>query len=310
MQIPETFLTKARSVHGDRYSYDSVEWINTTVNISITCYKHGMFNQRPSLHVKGHKCPECFREERQQRSYDIFVIQANAIHQQKYLYDGTTFQGRAIKMKIICPKHGPWKQAPTSHLKGNGCQKCKGEHFAALYKSNTATFITKAQRRHNNLYSYDRAHYIRSHAPITVTCQKHGDWQPSAGNHLKGSGCPKCSFEIRQFSYGSLKCTDTRTGTLYFIELRSETERFIKIGMTCVALKQRFRQMPYTVSNIHYSLKATLYQWYRIEQAIKLQFSHFSYRPHCPMGGATECFRLEAAWPIVEVLLNYEDTTE
>lgn len=37
------FIKKAKKVHGDKYSYDKINYINARTKIIITCPKHGDF---------------------------------------------------------------------------------------------------------------------------------------------------------------------------------------------------------------------------------------------------------------------------
>ena len=55
----EEFIAKARCVHGDRYSYESTAYVNSTTKVCITCMKHGAFMQRPADHLQGKGCPKC-----------------------------------------------------------------------------------------------------------------------------------------------------------------------------------------------------------------------------------------------------------
>jgi len=41
----DEFIKKAREVHGDRYDYSKVEYVNSTSKIRIVCHKHGATNQ-------------------------------------------------------------------------------------------------------------------------------------------------------------------------------------------------------------------------------------------------------------------------
>jgi hypothetical protein len=56
------FIKRARRVHGDRYDYSRVNYINAKVNIIIGCSDHGWFVQRPDNHLYGKKgCSLCAR---------------------------------------------------------------------------------------------------------------------------------------------------------------------------------------------------------------------------------------------------------
>jgi len=53
------FLKLAKDVHGDTYTYDSINYINRHIHIDIGCKEHGVFSQSPNVHLKGSGCPLC-----------------------------------------------------------------------------------------------------------------------------------------------------------------------------------------------------------------------------------------------------------
>lgn len=54
------FIQKAKAVHGDKYDYSKVEYVNSALKVCIICSVHGEFWQRPSDHVYNHQgCMEC-----------------------------------------------------------------------------------------------------------------------------------------------------------------------------------------------------------------------------------------------------------
>jgi len=55
----EEFIEKSKSIHGDKYDYSKVEYVNNATNVIITCKKHGDFKQLPSVHLYGGGCPIC-----------------------------------------------------------------------------------------------------------------------------------------------------------------------------------------------------------------------------------------------------------
>lgn len=58
----EEFIKKAQAVHGDRYDYSKVEYVNAQTKVCIICHKHGEFLQRPTNHISGHGCNKCASE--------------------------------------------------------------------------------------------------------------------------------------------------------------------------------------------------------------------------------------------------------
>jgi len=55
------FIAKAREAHGDKYSYDKVNYKGGHKKVTITCSEHGDFEQTPSSHVyrPASGCPRC-----------------------------------------------------------------------------------------------------------------------------------------------------------------------------------------------------------------------------------------------------------
>ena len=58
------FIEKAKEVHGDYYSYEKTNYINSSTKLIITCPKHGDFECLPLNHLKGCNCQKCALENR------------------------------------------------------------------------------------------------------------------------------------------------------------------------------------------------------------------------------------------------------
>jgi hypothetical protein len=55
-----SFIEKAKTIHGDLYSYDKVDYIGSFIKVEIfynNCKKY--FFQRPSDHLDGYGCINC-----------------------------------------------------------------------------------------------------------------------------------------------------------------------------------------------------------------------------------------------------------
>jgi hypothetical protein len=57
----EDFIKEAREVHGDRYDYSLIKYKSAHHKIEIMCSDHGVFNQRPTDHLRANGCPDCAR---------------------------------------------------------------------------------------------------------------------------------------------------------------------------------------------------------------------------------------------------------
>ena len=59
----EEFIADARKVHGDKYDYSRVVYIDSRTPVQIVCRKHGVFLKSPSNHLKGQGCKKCSHEK-------------------------------------------------------------------------------------------------------------------------------------------------------------------------------------------------------------------------------------------------------
>lgn len=58
----ETWIRKAREVHGDEYDYSNVQYSTARIPVRIQCRRHGFFWQPPSTHLQS-GCRVCADEE-------------------------------------------------------------------------------------------------------------------------------------------------------------------------------------------------------------------------------------------------------
>ena len=57
-----TFIEKAKQVHGEKYDYSKVVYIQNKKKVDIICPTHGVFSQRCDIHLAGHGCPHCAKQ--------------------------------------------------------------------------------------------------------------------------------------------------------------------------------------------------------------------------------------------------------
>ena len=55
----EEAINEFKKIHGNKYSYEKVDYKRTHHNIIVTCPIHGDFLTSPSNHLKGQGCPVC-----------------------------------------------------------------------------------------------------------------------------------------------------------------------------------------------------------------------------------------------------------
>ena len=100
----EIFIEKAKKVHGDKYDYSKVNYIDSKTKICIICPEHGEFWQTPSSHLRKRGCPFCANNIKY--TNEKFIEKASAIHHNRYDYSKTKYVNNKTKVCIICPEHG------------------------------------------------------------------------------------------------------------------------------------------------------------------------------------------------------------
>jgi len=127
------FIINSNHIHNNKYDYSKTIYRGSHIKVKIICPKHGVFEQTPDSHLHGRGCPRCVNRN---KTTTIFIDESNLVHQCIYDYSLCEYINPKIKVKIICPKHGVFKQTPNSHLNGCGCPICcssKGEQQIAKY---------------------------------------------------------------------------------------------------------------------------------------------------------------------------------
>ncbi|MDC3256090.1 hypothetical protein OAU93_01695 [bacterium] len=274
------FISKAREVHGDNYDYSKVEYVNSQTKVVILCPKHGLFEQKAGIHLRGSGCSRCSWNAK--RSTSEFIAEARAVHGETYDYSLTNYQMRRAKIKITCKKHGVFEQMPYQHLKGQGCRQCDIDSRTF----STTEFITRSKILHGDRYDYSKAIYKNSISKTTITCREHGDFEQTPNSHWKGAGCPVCYT------------TGNSTTTLYLVSGKVNSEAFLKIGITRFSLRRRFSFMRYDYPNFKFCKIDTMVFDHpniaqEVEQNLHEALRRYKFIPSTKFGGYTECFLLD-----------------
>jgi hypothetical protein len=183
----ETFIAKAKEVHGDRYNYSLVEYVNNAAKVKIICSEHGVFEQKPNNHLKGRGCRHCAGIAK--GTTEAFIAKAKEVHGDNYDYRLVDYVNAYTKVKIICSEHGVFEKTPSNHLNGQGCSHCAGKA-----KGTTGTFIAKARQVHGGRYDYGLADYVNAHTKVKIICPEHGVFEQAPTGHLAGQGCRRCAM--------------------------------------------------------------------------------------------------------------------
>ena len=101
----ETFIKRAKEIHGDKYIYDEVNYVNSSTKVKIICPIHGPFYVTPSHHIYSKSgCIKCAGLNK--RTTEEFKELAQKVHGNKYDYSKVKYINNRTPVCIICPKHG------------------------------------------------------------------------------------------------------------------------------------------------------------------------------------------------------------
>lgn len=276
----EEWVGKAKEVHGDRYDYSKVLYIDSRVKVTIICPEHGEFEQTPNSHLQGCGCKACACSIKTTKKE--FIAKSIELHGPKYDYSKVLIVNATTKVKIICPIHGVFEQSPSNHLRSKGCPKCVSDS-----PMTNSEFITASEAIHSNKYTYDKVHYVNSSTKVTITCPIHGDFKQRVGHHLEGKGCTGCA---------KTGFDKSKPGILYYLKITTDTDQVLyKIGITNRTVNERFSLTELSKIEI---VKQKLYEngaeALAEETRIKREFKQYQYKgKNILVSGNTELFTID-----------------
>lgn len=245
------FIEKSKNKFPNKFLYDKTVYKGMLETTIIECKKHGNFEVKPKFHLDSKKgcCKKCQyennSEKSKKRNKESFFKECRRIHNNKYDYSESSFQGVSKSINIICPEHGEFIQNGYHHKIGHGCPKCSKNNIL-----NSDEFKIRANLTHDNFYNYDLVDCINGcNDKIKITCPDHGTFKQAASKHLSGQGCPKC---------GSIKCSESRRlsdqefinkaneihNNRYDYSLVSYETSHKKVKIICRDCKKPFHQRP------------------------------------------------------------------
>ena len=99
----EEFIERARKIHGDKYDYSKVEYINITTPIIIICPKHKPFKQTPENHLQGQGCIFC-GESKGERKVRFFLKNYNINYEKEKRFDDCKYK-KSLPFDFYLPQY-------------------------------------------------------------------------------------------------------------------------------------------------------------------------------------------------------------
>ena len=166
IKTTEQFIEDAIKIHGDKYDYSKVEYINNKTKVCIICHEkdkygveHGEFWQRPNDHLTGYECRKC--KNKHIPTTEEWVTHANIVHEGKYDYSKVNYVNASTKVCIICPIHGEFWQTPPNHMNGANCPHCNSDNKSKM-EENIHILLEQHNIKHERQKTFQWLKYKRN----------------------------------------------------------------------------------------------------------------------------------------------------
>lgn len=189
-------IARFRGVHGSTYDYSKVQYNGQNRPVTITCMRHGDFQQVPEFHWSGAGCTKCFHEDRrgasQRMSHDEFLSRLEGVFPGKFDVTGQYVNSQTT-INLTCIKHSlPLTSKPNWLLGGNNpCPKCN--HMKSAPEDALAAFLsifTTVEQRNRILIAPKEVDiYLPEHNLAVEYCgmywHSHGDRDDERKNKMR-----------------------------------------------------------------------------------------------------------------------------
>lgn len=137
----EEFIAKSESIHGKKYDYSNVKYINNRTKVEIICRKCGKkFMQAPFDHIQGKGCPFCSSSAGENRvASTLEKMKISFINQ--YRFSGC-FDKRTLPFDFYLPDY-------NTVIEYQGVQHYKKKSFGAEDKKSSENY--SACVKHDNI---------------------------------------------------------------------------------------------------------------------------------------------------------------
>ena len=159
----DAFISKARVVHGDKYDYSQVDYVNNKTRVTIICPKHGPFQITPDKHTnRGQGCPVCGDESLKSLVFGVGI--------------------NDLRLSTSDPCYVVWN---------NILQRTVSENFKSKHKTYEDCTICEEWIRLSNFKKWFDQHYVEGY---------HVDKDILSGRGKKIYSPETCSFVPREIN--------------------------------------------------------------------------------------------------------------
>lgn len=170
------FIIKATQIHGEKYDYTQLNYINISSPVNIICPIHGPFQIKYAFAHTTNKtgCAICASNSHRSTTED-FIIKSKNLYGELYSYELSQYVTVHTPLIIICPYHGHQIISPADHYR-IGCWICKRNRLQDIWLDSLHIPNTK-EHRQVRLIINDKLHIVDGFDSLTTTVYLfHGDY--------------------------------------------------------------------------------------------------------------------------------------
>jgi hypothetical protein len=192
------FISKSKSIHGDKFDYSNAKYINAKTEIEIRCINHdNIFYQVSNNHFKQpYSCKYCLSERKRDAFADdkqTFIDKSIKVYGDIYDYTKVDYINQRTEVTIRCKEHDlVFEKLPWIFLQGTGCSKCSKENIDSKRSDETLLKIRDYVKKLEGKCLSEE--YINNEKNLQFEC-KYGHTFKESWSDVKNSlrWCPKCS---------------------------------------------------------------------------------------------------------------------
>jgi hypothetical protein len=250
MTRKDTFICKAILVHGDKYSYDHVHYVDSRTKVQIKCNTcHIILHQTPAHHLIFKTCSNCILLQRR----DTFIQKSRDLYGDKFDYSLIkTVVGINVKVPLICKIcNMQFSQYINSHLQGTyGCKNC----WKKSKRLDKDDFIKRCKILHKDAFDYSLVEFANTASKINIKCNVCKTvFEQQAGAHLYHEHkCLVCTHNNQRKKFDEfVKQSIDIHGDKYDYSFVEYINAFTPVKIKCKKCQTIFEQKP----SIHLSLR-------------------------------------------------------
>lgn len=197
MLTKEEWVSKAVSIHGDKYDYSNTEYLGSMKKLEIFCRScNKIFKQYGNDHTsKKAGCPYCKGVAK--LTTEEFISRSTEIHKGKFDYSKSVYVNSDTLLTVTCPTHGDIQVKPHGHLRGHDCDKC-----SKTYKLTTEEFVRRSKDKFGDKFDYSETEYVDMDTNLTLICRQNGRFLVTPRSHF--SCTSGYNLEFRQKYVGEI----------------------------------------------------------------------------------------------------------